>query len=246
MIVQDHALALHARDYSESSQIVALWTEGHGRVTGIAKGVRRDKRAAFDGPFEPAARYEVGFYPRPRGEGLCILSESSLVERHPAPRETLEGWWAWSEASEAVIALTQEMDPHAGLTADLQALLKRPEAPGALPVFLMRLLDATGHAPTLDACAGCGEALPPGRADFAFWIGGIACPACARGPVAVLSGALRQALKEAGDPASFPVASRRVAEALLARYIAHVSGEPLASSLCRARARRALQRLKSA
>ena len=144
MIVQTRGVVLQARDFSESSQVVALWTEGFGRVTGIAKGVRRQGRASFDGPFEAASEYELGFYLRSQGEGLSILSEASLRNRPPAVRETLEGWWAWSEAAEAVLGLTQEMDPHPGLLAAFRELLDEASGrPDALARFFLRLLEAT-------------------------------------------------------------------------------------------------------
>ena len=238
MIVQDEAIVLRVRDYSETSQIAALWTRGHGRVMGIAKGVRRDKRASFDGPFEPASRYEVGFYPRARGEGLCILSESSLAERYPSVRDSLEGWWAFSEAAEAVLLLTQEMDAHPEVMESLDRLLRG----GSLSSFQMSLLDATGHAPALDRCAGCGARLPEGdRAEFAFWVGGAVCPDCARGagPVAVLPSEMRAVLR-AGGAASF----QRPVEALLGRHVSHLVGEALEVPACRERSRRALQRLR--
>ena len=239
MIVLDEAIVLRVREYSESSQIVALWTRGHGRVTGIAKGVRRGGRASFEGPFEPAARMEVGFYPRRLGEGLCILSESSLLERADFPRLSLEGWWAWAEASEALLALTQEMDAHPGVSAALEALL----AGGGLPVFLMRLLSATGHAPALEACAGCGDVLAA-RASFAYWGGGAVCTACRRGPVAPFPSSLRAALAGAARGVEVPDALRRPAESLLSRTVGHLAGDGMSSTACRIRSRRALQRLR--
>ncbi|GEM_PF-549195 len=239
MIVLDEALVLQVREYSESSQIVAFWTAGSGRVTGIAKGVRRGGRAAFDGPFEPATRVELGFYPRPRGEGLCILSESSLLERFAGPRESLEGWWAWAEASEAVLALTQEMDPHAEVSRALESLL----AGGGLPVFLMRLLEASGHIPALESCSGCGGVLA-GRSFFAFWGGGAVCPACRRGPLAPFPSSLRMALADAAKGQEVPEALRRPAESLLSRYVGHLAGDGMSSTACRIRSRRALMRLR--
>ena len=238
MIVQDEALVLRVRDYSETSQIAALWTSAHGRVTGIAKGIRRDKRAAFDGPFEPGCRYEVGFYPRPRGEGLCILSEASLSRRFERFRNALETWWAFSEAAEAVLLLTQEMDPHAGVLEALQDLL----VGGSLSSFQMRLLETTGHAPAVDRCAGCGAAIPEkARSGFAFWVGGAVCGDCERGagPVAVLPSEVRAVLR-AGGAAEF----QRPVEALLGRHVSHLAGESLSVPACRERSRRALQRLR--
>ncbi len=239
MIVLDEALVLQVREYSESSQIVAFWTRRHGRVTGIVKGVRRQDRRAFDGPFETATHVEIGFYPRRQGEGLCILSESSLQARFAPVRESLEGWWAWSEASEAVLALTREMDPHPEVFEALEALM----AGGGLPVFLLRLLQAAGNTPALETCAGCGSTLPERlRVSFAFWVGGAVCASCRQGPLAPLPVALRLALAAAARGAEVPEALRRPAESLLARYVGHLAGDGMASASCRDRSRRALRR----
>lgn len=246
MIVQTRGVVLQARDFSESSQIVALWTEGFGRVTGIAKGVRRQGRASFDGPFEAASEYELGFYLRSQGEGLSILSEASLRARPASVRETLEGWWAFSEAAEAVLGLTQEMDPHPGLLAAFRDLLDPvPGRPDALTRFLLRLLEATGHAPSLDRCGSCGNALPEGiPTAFAFWGGGAVCAVCAprAGALGLLPAGLREGLR--GLPAPLPPQACRGAEALLGRTVAHLVGQAPAAAWCRARARRGLQRLR--
>ena len=98
----------------------------------------------------------------------------------------------------------------------------------------------------LEACAGCGKPLPRGRVGFAFWVGGAVCEGCRRGPVAVLSGPLRAALKEAAAAGAVSAASLRQAEALLGRYVAHMAGGAMEASGCRQRSRRALQRLRNA
>ena len=51
MLTKDHAICIRAVDYSETSQIVTLFTKQNGKIGAIAKGSKRPK-SSFDGPIE--------------------------------------------------------------------------------------------------------------------------------------------------------------------------------------------------
>ncbi len=51
MLTKDFAICIRAADFSETSQIVTLFTRATGKIKAIAKGSKRPK-SKFDGPIE--------------------------------------------------------------------------------------------------------------------------------------------------------------------------------------------------
>ena len=51
MQIKDKAICLRAVNYSETSQVVTLFTRDHGKIAAMAKGSRRAK-SSFDGAIE--------------------------------------------------------------------------------------------------------------------------------------------------------------------------------------------------
>ena len=73
MLVKDIGICVGRQEYSETSQIVTIFTRGQGKIRGIAKGARRAK-GKFGGGIELLSRGQVGFNPG-RGEGVVTLTE---------------------------------------------------------------------------------------------------------------------------------------------------------------------------
>jgi hypothetical protein len=46
-LIKDHAVILRRLDFSENSQVLALFTRDHGKVRAIAKGVKRSTKTRF-------------------------------------------------------------------------------------------------------------------------------------------------------------------------------------------------------
>jgi DNA repair protein RecO (recombination protein O) len=81
MLTKDTAICIRTTDYSETSQIVTLFTRATGKISAIAKGSKRPK-SAFDGPLEVLSCGQIVFSdPRLRleassdGEKLATLTE---------------------------------------------------------------------------------------------------------------------------------------------------------------------------
>ena len=51
MLTKDTAICVRTTDFSETSQILTLFTRAAGKISAIAKGSKRPK-SAFDGPVE--------------------------------------------------------------------------------------------------------------------------------------------------------------------------------------------------
>ena len=157
MLTKDHAICISALDYSETSQIVTLFTRATGKISAIAKGSKRPK-SAFDGPIEVFSYGEIVFSDSSR-EKLVTLTE---FQQKPAFICTADNLFALNcclFGAELLNSLTNEYDPHPQLfDGFLQFLQDTSEKQKALPLlilFQLTLLREIGLMPILNACANC-------------------------------------------------------------------------------------------
>ena len=82
MILKMRGTPLRLSDWSESSQVVTMLTDRHGKVSAVAKGSRRASKSAssFDGPFDYLCSYDLVLW-RPDGARLGVWMESHLRSR---------------------------------------------------------------------------------------------------------------------------------------------------------------------
>jgi len=78
MIVHTSAIVFKAIDYQESSKIVTLFTEEHGKIAVIVKGAKKPKNK-FSGLMEPGRLLDVIYYYK-SSRSVQILTEASLIE----------------------------------------------------------------------------------------------------------------------------------------------------------------------
>jgi len=185
-VIGDEAVVLGRLDFSETSQILVLFTREHGKVRAIAKGVKRSTRTRFAvgvdlldiGRVMLSSRHE-------RGEALATLTEWKQTRSLSGLREKLERIHAAQYAAEITMHLTEDWDPHAELFDALTATLARlADAVEALPIvvaFQVALLEQIGSAPRFDACVMCGRESE--LAHFSSFEGGLICRHCEPGQV---------------------------------------------------------------
>lgn len=111
------AFVLHRRRYRETSVIVELFTQDYGRISAVARGVRRahSRTAALLQPFVPLL---VSYYGK--GELLTLTqieTESNLV--HLSSKNLRCGFYL----NELLMRLLAKNDPHAPLFAIYQQTL---------------------------------------------------------------------------------------------------------------------------
>jgi DNA repair protein RecO (recombination protein O) len=218
------AVVLRSMRYGEADRILHLYTPDRGRVSAIAKGVRRAK-SRFGGRLEPYFRLRLVLY-QGRSDLLTVTSAETL-HGHPRLREHAAALDGAARACDAVGRLFDDGDPHRGvynLLANQLALLDADPARATLAnalAFRLKLLLAAGFAPQLAACAGCGES--EHLAGFSGAAGGVVCTACEASAFALcqeahdfLVGALGSPLAEAPDapPRALAQAERAILETL--------------------------------
>jgi DNA repair protein RecO (recombination protein O) len=188
--VKSEAVVLRSMRYGEADRILHLYTPGRGRVSAIAKGVRR-VRSRFGGRLEPFVRLNIEMH-EGRGE-LLTVTGAQTIDGHPRLRGDARALDAAARACDAVGRLFETTEPHPGvfnLLCRQLALLDGTDREGppassraAALAFRLKLLLAAGLAPQLGACASCGER--EGLAGFSGAAGGVVCSACEAGSFAL-------------------------------------------------------------
>jgi DNA repair protein RecO (recombination protein O) len=185
--VKTEAVVLRSMRYAEADRILHLYTPARGRVSAIAKGVRRT-RSRFGGRLEPFFRLQIELH-EGRGE-LLTVTGAQTIDGHARLRGDARALDSAARACDAVGRLFETSEPHPGvfnLLCRQLALLDqlaggsgRPPGgrAGAL-AFRLKLLLAAGLAPQLGACANCGER--EHLVGFSGAAGGVVCAACEAG-----------------------------------------------------------------
>ena len=229
--LKTEAIVLRGIRYGEADRVLHLYTPERGRVSAIAKGVRR-ARSRFGGRLEPFFRLNLVLY-EGRSELLTVTS-AETVAAHPRLREDAGALDGAARACEAVARVFDDGDPHRGvyhlLANELALLDGDPAAHGTRAnalAFRMKLLLAAGFAPELAACATCGER--EHLSAFSASAGGVVCPGCEAGSFPLsgeahefLAAALGRPLADAPEAAerALAQADRAIGETL--EHHAHV------------------------
>ena len=175
------ALVLAKQDYRDTSLLVDFFTQEHGKIKGILKGVR-DGRARYGSTLEPFSLNEILFYKRKRGGDLHQVTQAELVDSFPAVREDLERLSYASYFIELIDELTEAEDAEPALfqlVLDLLAFLASGASPKrAARIFEIKFFELLGLMPEIKACVICRAELPD-PAFFSVSQGGIYCKACA-------------------------------------------------------------------
>lgn len=181
--VSTAAFVLHTRAYAESDRIVTFLTADQGKLTGIAKGAKNSRRR-FGGTLEPFHEVRAVYQQRP-GRDLVFLARCELLHAHHSFTRDLDRYAAGSYLLELTDKMAFGPEPGGGIFGLLrEAILAldggSPPEP-VLRAFELHLLAASGYAPALDLCRGCGKAAQPDATVFlSIDRGGLICRNCVR------------------------------------------------------------------
>ncbi|HSZ70659.1 MAG TPA: DNA repair protein RecO [Solirubrobacteraceae bacterium] len=241
--VKTEAVVLRSMRYAEADRILHVYTPHRGRVSAIAKGVRR-ARSRFGGRLEPFFRLRLELH-EGRSEILTVTG-AQTVEGYPRLREDARALDAAARACDAVGRLFETPEPHPAVfnllcrrlsLLDEALAAASPTGRAAALQFRLKLLHAAGLAPQLGACAVCGER--EHLVGFSGAAGGVVCGACEAGSFALgeaahgfMADALGRSLAET-PRASEPVLGQ--VERALSETLEHHAHVRLMPAVARAR-----------
>jgi DNA repair protein RecO (recombination protein O) len=233
--LKTEAIVLRSMRYGEADRILHLYTPDRGRLSAIAKGVRRAK-TRFGGRLEPCFRLQMVLH-EGRSDLLTVTS-AETVAGHARLREHAGALDGAARACDAVGRLFADGEPHRGvfnlLCNQLALLDAHPERAtrGNALAFRLKLLLAAGFAPQLAACAGCGET--EHLVGFSGAAGGVVCSACEASAFAIgqeahdfLVAALGRPLAEAPDAPAPALAQAERAILATLEHHAHLRLRPV-------------------
>ncbi len=178
-LVKTDAVVLRSMRYGEADRILHIYTPHQGRVSAIAKGVRR-AHSRFGGRLEPFFRLRIELH-EGRGE-LMTVTGAQTVEGYSRLRDDARALDAAARACDAVGRLFETSEPHPGvfnlLCRKLSLLDENPAGAtrASALAFRLKLLVAAGLAPQLGSCASCGE--HERLVGFSGAAGGVVCGTC--------------------------------------------------------------------
>jgi DNA repair protein RecO (recombination protein O) len=165
MQTKDTAICLRAVNYSETSQVVTLFTRDHGKVAAMARGSRRAK-SSFDGAIEVFSFGEVMLIIKDSGGQLAMLTEFEPQPRFRGFQRNLTMLNAALFGVELTERFLEDHDPHPELFDKFQKFLETLQETNAeskilawLILYQLRLLEETGLCLMLDACVNCSGAI---------------------------------------------------------------------------------------
>lgn len=239
-LVRDRCICLRKTEYSETSQILTLFSREYGVFRAIAKGAHRRTKAGaskFDGGVDYLEAGDAVFTHDPARD-LATLTEWSLREGRLELRRTLRGMYLGLYAGELVGRLIEEHDAHPDLFDRLDATLSEfgtPRLEEAFLAFQLDLLRETGYLAELTVCVACGNSVHSVNGAAAYFSpgrGGIVCRNC-EGVIhdrneldprllRLVQGVLRLPRSQRGETLRLPQLTRHQTDPLNRLFASHV------------------------
>lgn len=186
MISHSDAIVLRCIDYSNTSQIATLLTAAQGKISIIAKGIKRQTKNKCSQPLGVLNCLSVVYYQRHVGQ-MAILKEYSLNDHFPGIRAHLDKIFSALYWLELIGECTSEGEASPALFTALRSGLEqldRSSSPAA--VFLLgqwQFLKFLGLSPHLESCMAC-QAPVGVNGEIAFLFspqrGGTLCARCCK------------------------------------------------------------------
>lgn len=176
-LYRSQGIVLKSIKLGESDRIVTFFTQSHGRLRGVAKGIRKSK-SRFGGRLDAFTHVDLQLY-RGRSD-LDIVTQADIITRPRRLREHYPSFCAASAMADAIDRTTPEREANVRafllLRSALTALEEGAADEGMLAyAFLAKLSSMTGLHPTLSVCVDCGS---DDRSAFSYSRGGAVCRAC--------------------------------------------------------------------
>lgn len=186
MYYSSRAIILKNRDLRESDKLVTIFSEKEGKLTAVAKGVKKSKSSlrACVQPFCQSQLYLS------HGKELDLITQGKLINFYANSREDINRTLYCMYIMELLDKSLMDRAALPELFRTAIAVLELINEYGLNPLFIryfeMKLLVNLGYSPVVDNCSACGSR---NIQNFAFSLseGGLLCDDCiARGEVELI------------------------------------------------------------
>ena len=177
---QTEAIVIHKTRLAEADRILTLFTPEHGKITAVAKGVRRPN-SRMSGHLEVLTYSQLNLA---RGHNLDIITGAQTIDAFLPLKEDLTRGAYGLYVVETVDKFAMENLENRELFQILLQTLNRLSYQDNLEIttryFELHLLKEAGFKPELSECLSCHRPLGEEGSAFNFNSGGTLCPACAQ------------------------------------------------------------------
>jgi DNA repair protein RecO (recombination protein O) len=185
------AVVLRSLRLGEADRILHLYTSERGRVSAVAKGIRKTK-SRYGARLEPLSHVAMQLH---QGTGeLQTVTGVDLISSHSTVRDQTYRLNVGLIGAEAMLRLFTEQEKNerafTALAKFLEALedtddrTSRPAVDALALSFQLKLLWLSGYLPHLTSCAECGAADVP-LVGYSPKAGGAVCRTCAQGALPI-------------------------------------------------------------
>lgn len=177
-IQKTEAVVITHRDYGEADRILKVFTPELGKITILAKGVRKSgsRKAPHIEPFTHSS------FILAKGQSFWILTQADSINIFNGIYEDLQKTGMAAYLLELADRLTVEEQPDPSLFRLIVDSLKQINL--AEDVFIpalyfeIRILEVTGFRPDLFQCVSCKKDIIQEDQYFSIPHGGVICPKC--------------------------------------------------------------------
>jgi len=179
MLYKTEGIVLKSMEYEEADKIVTIYTKDYGKITAIAKGVRKTK-SKFGSSLEILTHSNFLIY---KGRNIDIVSQTEILESFFSTSKEVIKFAFAVNCVEVVNRLTEEQEINIGLFNLLKEVLhylKESNDPKLQTLsFKWQTISILGYRPSLNHCCRCNKSVEDQK-EMYFNIkeGGLVCNNC--------------------------------------------------------------------
>ena len=177
-LYKTEALVLRSWKYREADSLLTLLTKKRGKVSAIAKGVRKTS-SRLRGGVQLFTHNEMLLY---QGRNLDIVTQSQCLEAFATLQSNMVALATacyWCELLDSFLPLEQKDEVVFALALAGFHLLALENSELVVRGLEVKLLSSLGYMPVLESCVSCGQSLQVGEeVSFSVGLGGVLCSVC--------------------------------------------------------------------
>lgn len=171
-------IVLRSRPYSETDNLLTIITPTYGKVSAIAKGIRKPKSRLRGG----VMLFSFSNMMLSKGKSLDIVTQAESIEPFSLLRDDYNLLHYTSYLAEVVMGLTPEAEQDERLFAIILAawhILESTDNPILMTQMIeLKLIKHLGYEPQIESCVFCGRVPQSNKIKLDVEYGGVVCENC--------------------------------------------------------------------